>query len=258
MQEPSYNNPSYGEVAAISQPTDIPLNRGPKRRCNTRTAEHGRITQEKAFNPFYSRVKADPSTEFLEVNGMYTIEDTGCTLLTSLRVIYVSYRTHLTIHVAFATLIIDWYWRSMFTVWSWRLERSFGSCSVSTVTRTARRERGRTSNGLQGARSADTTFQNYGTVTTRTRVSERSPRFRSRWVYRLKSGLVDLAKPRLDIGLNRGRSVARTPELRFSSLGDTNQTNDMIVANSGLRRCHRRQRLSTELHKPSMMIYAYP
>lgn len=257
MQEPLCNNPGYGEVAAIFQPTGITLNRGPEGRYNIRTAKHSRIAQAKAFNVVYKRVKVDLSTEFFEVNGMYAIEDTGCILLTSPHVIFVSYRARLTIQVAFETLILDCDWRPMSTAWSWRWKRSFGSCAVSTVIRTAHRGPARTSNGLQGARSADTTFQNYGTVTTRTRVSERSPRYRSRWVCRLKSGLVALAKPSLDISLDRGHRVARTPELRFISSGNTNQTNGIIVSNSGLRRCHRRQRLSTELHKPSEIIYAY-
>lgn len=190
MQEPLCNNPGYGEVAAIFQPTGITLNRGPEGRCNIRTAEHRRTTQEKAFNVVYKWVKVDLSTEFFEVNGMYAIEDTGCILLTSRHVIFVSYGAHLTIQVAFEALVIDWEWWPMSTAWSWRWKRSFDGFRGSTGTRTARHGRGRTSSGPRMGRLPGTIYRSSVMVTIKIRASARSRRSHGPWGYRLRSGLI--------------------------------------------------------------------
>lgn len=164
-------------------------------------------------------------------------------------------KTQIGVNVPYRTLKLDRARTSLFTVCLWIWLKDFDRSKGPAGIRTAPHGPVRTSNGLQRARLADTTFQNYGTATTRTRVSERSPLFRSRWVYRLKSGLVAPAKPSLEISFNRGRSFTRITELCTSYLSNTDQNNDTTVAKRGLRPCHRRQRLSTELNKPSTKIH---
>lgn len=102
----------------------------------------------------------------------------------------VSYKTHLGTNVVFKQLIVDCYRLSMFTVSSWRWERSFDGFSDSIDTRMAHRGRERILSGRRAERLPDTIYRSSVMVTTKIRASARLPRSRKPWGYRLRSGLI--------------------------------------------------------------------